>query len=125
MRLEDELVMRFEEEPLRPAWNRAVITAQFVENVGEKIQNDHPQVLTDDVMAYVVSLAYMSNFPLLRDTLVDAESSITDAVVFRAYTHVRTALMLFNQCWLTHTDIATDDDWDDWIKSMSTPIVEY
>lgn len=116
--MDEELYGRLVEDPLRPAQHRAAINAQFVENVGKKIQQDDPQILTDDVMSFVVSTAYISIIPMFHEEVREEERDMHDAVVFRAYTNVRTALILFTNGWPTHADIATDRDWCVWIESM-------
>lgn len=116
--MDEELYDRVVEDPLRRAQHRALINSQFVENVGKKIQLDNPQVLTDDVMSFVISTAYMSIFPMFHEEVHEAERGMHDEVVSRAYRNVRTALVLFTRGWPTHSDIATDRDWDAWIESM-------
>ena len=116
--MDEELYERFVHDPLRPARHRATISVQFIESVGKKIQQDNPQVLTDDVMSFVTSTAYMSVLPMLNEQVREAERRMHDAVVFRAYKNVRTALVLFTKDWPTHSDIATDRDWNVWIESM-------
>lgn len=111
-----ELELRFEDDSLSPARHRAFINAQLVQSVGNTIQRDDPDVLTHEVMSHIVWTAYVSIFPMFREEVVDAVQNMTDPVVRRAYTHVRTALRMF----INGRDIATDRDWEAWIESMST-----
>lgn len=118
--MDDELWLRFEDDPWGPARHRATINARFVENVGKTIQRDDPAVLTDEVMSHIVSTAYMSIFPMFREEVAEAAQNMTDPIVRRAYTNVRTALRLFTNGWSLLSDIGTDRDWEAWIESMST-----
>ena len=116
--MDEELYERFVDDPLRHERHRATINSQFVDNVGKKIQQDDPRVLTDDVMSFVTSTAYMSILPMFNEQVREAERDMHDDVVRRAYKNVRTALILFTKGWPTHSDIATDRDWHVWIESM-------
>lgn len=114
--MEDELWMRCEEDPTARARHRAKLHIQVVESVGRTIQADNPEVLSDDVVAHLVLLAYLSTFPMLCPGVDETVARMTHPVVRRAYEYTRRAIHLYVAGWHTKKDLATENDWEAWLR---------
>ena len=117
--MDEELYARFQEDPLAEARHRTTLHRVAATTSGSKFQMDNPEVLTDAVMTGIVELAYLSTLPMFREDVNVMVNRMTDPVMMRAYLSTRTAVVLFKNNFPGHRDFATDDDWEEWIESMS------
>lgn len=97
---------------------RTHLNLACLSTVCRAIQKDHPDALTDDVMSFIYSTAYMSTLPMFGEEVDTHVRTMTNPVVRRAYLQVSSAIKIFVSGWFSSHALATDETWERWIDDL-------
>lgn len=116
--MENELVKRMCDDGHHAAEYRARLNDEMLRSVAPILQNDDPEILTEEVMNTLVCVARIAHIPMFARDVVAFEENLSVPILRRTFLNLKTSMILFNNGWPGKNDLPTESECREWMDSL-------